>query len=296
MADEKPSYAQINRKVWNTCQFRGLSREARELFFYLTTCPHGNMLGIFVLRPGYVLDDLQWGPDRERFREPFNELLDKGLFKYDPRAEIILDMEQLEKHPPINPNQVTATIKIVNSLPKTPLFNDLKLLAESLGKPLLEPLIKRLGERYAYSVTVTVTESVTETAMVPETISPVDNSPSKEAFLQKYQELGEDISALFTDQRQQRQIALFVEAHIKNGNLQAIIHCLESLLSSQRKNQVINPKAYLEKIFAVENGNFNEQENIARSDAHKKDFTSIGDVFAGMKGREPWNTNAANDF
>ena len=117
--------------------------------------------------------------------------------------------------------------------------------------------------------------------------APVDNSPSKEAFLQKYQELGEDISALFTDQRQQRQIALFVEAHIKNGNLQAIIHCLESLLSSQRKNQVINPKAYLEKIFAVENGNFNEQENIARSDAHKKDFASIGDVFAGMKGREP---------
>jgi hypothetical protein len=106
MATEKPSYAQVNRKVWNTCQFRALSREARELFFYLTTCPHGNMLGIFVLRPGYVLDDLQWGEDRERFRKPFDELLSKQLFKYDPKAEVILDMEQLQKHPPINHNHL----------------------------------------------------------------------------------------------------------------------------------------------------------------------------------------------
>jgi hypothetical protein len=63
MSEEKPNYAQINRKVWNTSCFRSLSKEARDLFFYLTTCPHGNMLGIFVLRPGYALDDLQLGID-----------------------------------------------------------------------------------------------------------------------------------------------------------------------------------------------------------------------------------------
>jgi hypothetical protein len=39
MSEEKPNYAQINRKVWNTSCFRSLSKEARDLFFYLTTCP-----------------------------------------------------------------------------------------------------------------------------------------------------------------------------------------------------------------------------------------------------------------
>lgn len=174
MVNEKPTYAQINRKVWNTCRFRSLSPEARELFFYLTTCPHGNMLGLFVLRPGYALDDLQWGNDRERFMKPFGELLAKQLFKYDPKAEIVLDMEQISKHPPDNPNQVKATIKIINSLPKTPLFDDLKQLVESLGRPLLKPLAERLAERYAYSVTETVTVTVTELESFKKDSSPMN--------------------------------------------------------------------------------------------------------------------------
>jgi uncharacterized phage protein (TIGR02220 family) len=163
MSDDKPVYAQINRKVWNTSQFRALSQDARELFFYLTTCPHGNMLGIFVLRPGYALDDLQWGTDRKRFAKGLAELLEQGLFEYDSKNEIILDREQIEKHPPENPNQVRAAIKLINSLPKTPLFQSLKLLVEQLGKQFLEPLAKQLGERFGKPVTVTVTVTETET-------------------------------------------------------------------------------------------------------------------------------------
>ncbi len=157
MTDGKPTYAQINRKVWNTAPFRELSPDARSLFFYLTTCPHGNMLGMFVLRPGYALDDMQWGDDRERFRNSFQELLDKRLFKYDPGTDVVLDLEQIEKHPPVNPNAVKAAIRIVNSLPKTLLFRDLELLCESLGKPFLKPLLERLRERYAHTVTGTGT-------------------------------------------------------------------------------------------------------------------------------------------
>jgi len=155
MTDEKPIYAQINRKVWNTIRFRSLSPEARELFFYLTTCPHGNMLGIFVLRPGYALDDLQWGTNPKRFTKPLQELIDKHLFKYDFDNEVILDMEQIIKHPPENPNQVKWAIKIISSLPKTPLFQDVKLLCERLGKPFLKPFIERLGK----PETITITET-----------------------------------------------------------------------------------------------------------------------------------------
>jgi len=180
VTDESPVYVQMNRKIWNTAQFRGLSRDARELFFYLTTCPHGNMLGIFVLRPGYAIDDLQWGSDRERFAKSLAELLTKGLFKHDPVNDVILDMEHIVKHPPINGHVATAAIKIVNSLPKTPLFYDLKLLVESLGKSYLESLAISLSNRFAIPVTVTETVSVTAEGGVGETEAPkhlpVDNS------------------------------------------------------------------------------------------------------------------------
>ncbi len=180
MVDEKPSYAQINRKVWNTHQFRALSRDARELFFYLTTCPHGNMLGIYVLRPGYALDDLQWGTDRKRFTEPLSELLKERLFENDPQNDVVLDLEQIQKHPPENGNQVKAALKIINTLPNTPLFHTLKLLVEQLNKPFLEPLVKRLGERYAKPVTVTVPEAVTEKYIsMSETEKPVSDGNGK---------------------------------------------------------------------------------------------------------------------
>ena len=147
MAKVKPAYAQINRKIWNTCQFRALSQNARQLYFYLMTCPHGNTIGMYVLRPGYALDDLQWGTDRQRFMQPLTELLNNGLFKYDPDAEIILDVEQLEKHPPSNPNSVTAAIRNINTLPKTPLFQDLLEVTERIDKPFIEPLAERLRKR-----------------------------------------------------------------------------------------------------------------------------------------------------
>ena len=177
MTDGKPIYAQINRKVWNTIRFRSLSPEARELFFYLTTCPHGNMLGIFVLRPGYALDDLQWGTNPKRFTKPLQELIDKQLFKYDFKNEVILDMEQIIKHPPENPNQVKWAIKIISSLPKTPLFQDVKLLCERLSKPFLKPFIERLGK----PETITITETITETETETETgVPPADVIPFEE--------------------------------------------------------------------------------------------------------------------
>jgi hypothetical protein len=259
MAEVKPSYAQINRKVWNTCQFRSLSPEARELFFYLTTCPHGNMLGIFVLRPGYALDDLQWGSDRERFMKPFRELLDKGLFKYDPNTEIILDMEQLEKHPPINPNQVIAIIKIINSLPKTILFHELKLLAESLNKPLLKPLIERLTERYAHTVTVTVTEAVT--VLKEGTADAPFELPTKEEIQESSDpKLEEDIGKVCQRLYEDKifpEVNVFKNKMRKNKkNLRAILHVLSRCYLSKPDD----PWAFCQKIIQLEDLNYNERD------------------------------------
>jgi len=40
--------------------FRALPEDARTVFLYLLTCPHGNMCGIFYLPDLYAASDLQW--------------------------------------------------------------------------------------------------------------------------------------------------------------------------------------------------------------------------------------------
>jgi len=124
------------------------------------------MLGMFVLRPGYVVDDLRLS-SRQRFAQLLGELLHQHLVAWDEEAEIILDLEYLDKHPLDNPNQVKAAVKKLDELPKTKLFSDLKQLIERLGKPLYEPLLKRLDERLGQPVTVTVTVTGTEEPPTP---------------------------------------------------------------------------------------------------------------------------------
>ena len=288
MADAKPSYAQINRKVWNTAQFRGLSRDARELFFYLATCPHGNMIGIFVLRPGYALDDLQWGADRERYSKSLAELLAIGLIKYDPKNEIILDTEQIVKHPPINENVVKAAIKLINNLPNTPLFQDLKLLTESLGISYLKSLAELLGKRYANTITITVTETITVKGEVNAPAIPPDPTAREE---EKPDPLFADLKTIIEAINEkltpynQRQVMMFVEANVKGKNHGAIIHCLRSLLkklTTKQEGEEIKPRAYLEAALngnderAGEDGKHNAEDHEQQAQGKKGPATAAG--------------------
>jgi hypothetical protein len=205
-------------------------------------------------------------------------------------------MEQLEKHPPLNPNQVTAVIKIINSLPKTPLFYDLKLLAESLNKPLLKPLIERLAQRYAHTVTVTkqvsVTETAAEKAKAPQKIAePVDNSPSapqpppvKNAFLK---EMEKEFSAVMAkiksryDYKQQQQIENWLKANYRGKHPQALIHTLNAL--AKTPDQVRDIPSYLDKIIIMENQNYNYADFQKKAEEFKKPgILSLGDIFTGI--------------
>jgi hypothetical protein len=139
---------------------------------YLLTCPHGNMVGVFVLKSGYVQEDLEW--TSQRFNKAFNELTSnpttngcKGLVEYDEKTKVIWIKNFLEHNPLINPNQVTSAIKKIEGIPYSELFEHVKLFVESLGKSLYE----RLGKRFAKPVTVTVAVTVSEEL-------PVQDAPS----------------------------------------------------------------------------------------------------------------------
>jgi len=44
-------YQNIECKIWNDEKFTKLTPMQQRLFLYFLTCPHGNFLGIFVLKP-----------------------------------------------------------------------------------------------------------------------------------------------------------------------------------------------------------------------------------------------------
>jgi hypothetical protein len=107
--------------------------------------------------------------------------------------------------------------------------------------------------------------------------------PKKELVIKKLQEA----FLKFPDTRYQHQIKIFVEAHIFKKNGDAIIHCLNSLLNN--KKPVPNPKGYLEKALAVENGNVNADEALKEHEEHKKPIpvdgiAGLGNVLKAMAG------------
>jgi len=144
------------------------------------------MIGLFVLKPGYVQEDLSW--TNQRYSKAFNELLNtissngcKGLIKYDEATKVVYIKNYLEHNPLINPNQVKSAIKKLQALPYSDLFQDVKLFTQSLGKSLYESLYPSLGK--PVTVTVTVTEAVTEEEIVQDPIQghgPVIKIPLKD--------------------------------------------------------------------------------------------------------------------
>lgn len=137
-------YVAVQRRVWHDEKLTQVSGDARCLYLYLLTCPHGNMLGCFVLPKLYACADLEWLP--ERFDKPFAELTRAGLVKHDPGTNMVLIPKYVFHNSIQNPNQVKAANKVLDRLPRSSLLLDLAGTLEQLGKPFLEPLIERLRQ------------------------------------------------------------------------------------------------------------------------------------------------------
>lgn len=189
-------YARIERRVWNSPTFKKLSEDAQRLWFYLLTCPHGKILGLFVLKPGYALADLNNSTSkpwtRQRFDKGLRELLavpltgdqGNGLVLHDPETDLILVKHYLypEYNALQNPNQVKAALDFLEELPVSPLFLEIAAILERLGQPFTEPLRERLRERYGKPVAVSCDcdcgcDCDCETEVVPPQAEPPAPSP-----------------------------------------------------------------------------------------------------------------------
>ena len=177
-------YTRVKCRLWHDEKVRALTEDGRMCFFYVLTSPHSNMLGMYVLAPGYAAEDLQWPV--ERFRKAFAELLDKQLVKHDAKTNLVLIRNYLEHNPLENGKQVIAALKVLEELPTSPLFVLLNEALERLGKPYAEPLREQLSKRCGkpVSVSVTVYRNSKDNELAPQALAPYP--PDFEAFWQAY--------------------------------------------------------------------------------------------------------------
>jgi len=155
-------YQKIHTKIWTDEKFVNLSRKAQFLFLYILTSPHSNALGAYVLPKAYICEDISYS--LEQLQEPFKELLDKQLILYDESVKLIIIKNHLKHNTLENENQTKFVVKILASLPHSPLLSN---LLEPLNKPfhkhLIEQLQEHIKEQYSNPINYTYTDTDTNT-------------------------------------------------------------------------------------------------------------------------------------
>ena len=134
-------YTTVESFIWHDEKFRSLPEDARTVFLYLLTCPHGNMCGIFYLPDLYAASDLQW--DVERYRKAIDTLCDTLLIAKD--KDIIWIKNYLKHNPIKGPKQITGAVNRLMTLPDTKLIGP---FMKNLEKHLLEDDVKLFKELY----------------------------------------------------------------------------------------------------------------------------------------------------
>jgi hypothetical protein len=139
-------FQKIKTELWFDEKFCSLNSREKLLFLYFLTCPHTNLIGLYVVKEGYICSDLQILS--KDLRKDLTKLLEKDLVKYDFKASVVYIPNFLKHNPLTNPNQKKAAKKILKSLPKSPLISMFceglpeglkEVLTEGLSKVLLKP-------------------------------------------------------------------------------------------------------------------------------------------------------------
>ena len=162
-------YATIQTFMWHDEKLRSLPEDARILFYYLLTSPHGNMIGLFYLPELYACSDLQW--EQIRYRMGIDTLCDAQIIAVE--RDIIWVKNYLKHNTIKGEKQVSGAVNRLTMLPSTKLI---KPFLKELRKHLSEADWKRFNELYTYpndtlSDTLCDTPSITGTGTESGTVS-----------------------------------------------------------------------------------------------------------------------------
>ena len=145
-------YRKIDPRIWNDAKFSALSNEAQRTFIFVLTHPMMTGIGTFRTTIGGMADELRIDP--KGFREVFQELLSKGLVKYDEKGCLIYAPNFMKYNEPENANVVKGWMKVLEYLPEC------TLLLEALGNAI--SVAQRFSSNDRALETIRVFERVSE--------------------------------------------------------------------------------------------------------------------------------------
>jgi len=173
-------YFRVSPRIW----LEPYSDDVRMLAFYLLTCRHRELEGLYLLPLAYAADDLRW--EVGRLKSAMSFLIADEFCSYDEQARVVFIHKALAYQAPGNPNQGTHCLNAIDDIPDTPLLAEFVQAAKKfctegypktfcsnledhlkgriqgfvqqpLGKPLQEPLSEALGKPIGHPPTPTPT-------------------------------------------------------------------------------------------------------------------------------------------
>lgn len=114
-------YAWFNTQFWKHRTVKSLSRDARELYFYLITGPSTNMAGMYYLPWPLAKHELHHTP-WDTLSHAVSELKERGRILYDDDADIVLVIDHLEHNTPDSSKVAKGIVNVVKELPANSLI------------------------------------------------------------------------------------------------------------------------------------------------------------------------------
>lgn len=154
-------YRQVESRIWVDEKFLDLSHGGKLAFLYLLTSPNTSSVGTVSTALASLETIWQTVPQTitpiitQTVREPFSELLSKGLIKHDSRVDLVVIVNFLKYNPPRNPNVAKAWGKAIDLIPECALQRDVvqevKRFLKGYPKPFLEGFAKGLRKSFGQS-------------------------------------------------------------------------------------------------------------------------------------------------
>ena len=153
-------YVNVATRLWHDEKIRTLSEDARSLFLYLLTSPHGNMCGIFFIPVLYACHDLQW--NEQRYRTAMEELENGQVISYD--GDIVFIKNFIRYNPIKGPKQAIGAAKRLKEVPTTDLIHE---FVKTISKYLTPDTLKVFCKEYGYPID-TLSATLSDTPPIPE--------------------------------------------------------------------------------------------------------------------------------
>lgn len=135
------NYYRVSPKFWLWARRRSLTDAETSLAFYLLTCEHRNLEGLYRLPLPYVAADLGW--PAEKVSETLASVIVTGFAAHDADAEMILIPKALKHQAPTTDKQIIGAVSQLERIPRTCLWSAFRMACRSHCPKLADALDSR---------------------------------------------------------------------------------------------------------------------------------------------------------